>query len=41
MLADFYIPKLSNDKKIGVQTNHLEICGTVDPSKNGVVTFLI
>ena len=24
MLADFYIPRLSNDMKIAVQKNHLE-----------------
>ena len=24
MLADFYIPKLSNDMKLAVQKNHLE-----------------
>jgi len=42
MLADFYIPMLSNDMKIAVQKNHLGgqiLYRSLDPSKNGVATF--
>jgi len=39
MLADFYIPRLSNDMNIAVQKNHLEgqiLYKSLVPSKKGV-----
>ena len=42
MLADFYIPRLSNNMNIAEQKNHLGVnCCTenVGPSKNGVNIF--
>ena len=44
MLADFYIPGLSNDIKIAVQKNNLvgQICyRSLDPVKNGVKHILL
>ena len=41
MLADFYIPRLSNNMKIAVQKNHLRgqiVYRSPDPvTKNGVI----
>ena len=44
MLADFYIPRLSNDMKLAVQKNHLAgqiLYRSLDPSKKRRLLFFL